>query len=62
MVVFYESKISSLSAPQEIDEYDDLVGPIDILKPLEKSGFWEAVVSGLSLSFTYNKYSRNSLM
>ncbi|XP_047970234.1 kinesin-like protein KIN-5D isoform X2 [Salvia hispanica] len=36
---------SVVDAPQEIDEYDDLVGPIDILKPLEKSGFWEEKAS-----------------
>ncbi|CAM8905774.1 unnamed protein product [Rhodiola kirilowii] len=29
-------------ASQEIDEYD-LVDPVDILTPLEKSGFWEGV-------------------
>ncbi|CAH2059231.1 unnamed protein product [Thlaspi arvense] len=29
-------------APQEIDEYD-LMDPVDILTPLEKSGFWEGV-------------------
>ncbi|KAF8033051.1 hypothetical protein BT93_D1823 [Corymbia citriodora subsp. variegata] len=29
-------------APQEIDEYE-LVDPVDILTPLEKSGFWEGV-------------------
>ncbi|KAH9313332.1 hypothetical protein KI387_028367, partial [Taxus chinensis] len=28
--------------PQEIDEYE-LVDPVDILTPLEKSGFWEGV-------------------
>ncbi|XP_038695975.1 protein MOR1-like [Tripterygium wilfordii] len=28
--------------PQEIDEYE-LVDPVDILAPLEKSGFWEGV-------------------
>ncbi|KAI3466656.1 hypothetical protein Pfo_023319, partial [Paulownia fortunei] len=28
--------------PQEIDEYE-LVDPVDILSPLEKSGFWEGV-------------------
>jgi len=33
-----------LSAPQEIDEYE-LVDPVDILTPLEKSGFWDGVVS-----------------
>lgn len=32
------------SAPREIDEYE-LVDPVDILTPLEKSGFWEGVVS-----------------
>ncbi|KAG5561588.1 hypothetical protein RHGRI_004590 [Rhododendron griersonianum] len=31
-----------LSAPQEIDEYE-LVDPVDILTPLEKTGFWEGV-------------------
>lgn len=36
--------ICSLSVPQEIDEYE-LVDPVDILTPLEKSGFWEGVVS-----------------
>ncbi|KAF3549804.1 hypothetical protein DY000_02001870 [Brassica cretica] len=29
-------------APQEIDEYD-LMDPVDILTPLEKSGFWDGV-------------------
>ncbi|GFZ06237.1 ARM repeat superfamily protein [Actinidia rufa] len=29
-------------APQEIDEYE-LVDPVDILTPLEKSGFWDGV-------------------
>ncbi|KAK1600989.1 hypothetical protein QYE76_007667 [Lolium multiflorum] len=29
-------------APMEIDEYD-LVDPVDILTPLEKSGFWDGV-------------------
>lgn len=33
-----------ISVPQEIDEYE-LVDPVDILAPLEKSGFWEGVVS-----------------
>jgi hypothetical protein len=44
-----------LSAPQEIDEYE-LVDPVDILTPLEKSGFWDGVVSSsllhLSLSLS----------
>lgn len=35
------------SAPVEIDEYD-LVDPVDILTPLEKSGFWDGVVRDLS--------------
>lgn len=30
----------------EIDEYD-LVDPVDILTPLEKSGFWDGVVCDL---------------
>lgn len=30
------------SGPQEIDEYE-LVDPVDILTPLEKSGFWDGV-------------------
>lgn len=34
--------------PQEIDEYE-LVDPVDILSPLDKSGFWDGVVS------VYNK-------
>ena len=38
------------SAPQEIDEYD-LVDPIDILTPLEKSGFWDGVVGAFSCFF-----------
>jgi len=48
-----------LSAPQEIDEYE-LVDPVDILTPLEKSGFWDGVVSSsllhlsLSLSLSLN--------
>lgn len=33
---------SSVDAPQEIDEYE-LVDPVDILTPLEKSGFWDGV-------------------
>lgn len=32
-----------MPAPQEIDEYE-LVDPVDILTPLEKSGFWNGVV------------------
>ncbi|XP_073114484.1 protein MOR1 isoform X2 [Elaeis guineensis] len=32
----------SVAAPQEIDEYE-LVDPVDILTPLEKSGFWDGV-------------------
>lgn len=36
------SEESAIEAPQEIDEYD-LVDPVDILAPLEKSGFWEGV-------------------
>jgi len=38
-----------LSAPQEIDEYE-LVDPVDILTPLEKTGFWDGVVSFLPFS------------
>ncbi|GER25405.1 microtubule organiziation 1 family protein [Striga asiatica] len=33
---------SAADVPQEIDEYE-LVDPVDILTPLEKSGFWEGV-------------------
>ncbi|KAG6698376.1 hypothetical protein I3842_08G016300 [Carya illinoinensis] len=33
---------SPTDAPQEIDEYE-LVDPVDILTPLEKSGFWDGV-------------------
>ncbi|KAK6149887.1 hypothetical protein DH2020_017412 [Rehmannia glutinosa] len=33
---------SAADIPQEIDEYE-LVDPVDILTPLEKSGFWEGV-------------------
>ncbi|KMZ71605.1 Protein MOR1, partial [Zostera marina] len=33
---------SAVDDPPEIDEYD-LVDPVDILSPLEKSGFWEGV-------------------
>ncbi|GAU31280.1 hypothetical protein TSUD_39600 [Trifolium subterraneum] len=33
---------SGSNAPQEIDEYE-LVDPVDILTPLEKSGFWDGV-------------------
>ena len=41
--------ISVLSAPQEIDEYE-LVDPVDILTPLEKSGFgMECLVLSLYL-------------
>ncbi|KAJ0100054.1 hypothetical protein Patl1_20889 [Pistacia atlantica] len=31
-----------LAAPQEIDK-SELIDPVDILTPLEKSGFWEGV-------------------
>jgi hypothetical protein len=48
----------------EIDEYD-LVDPVNILTPLEKSGFWDGVVRDLSCmhilfsirSYTYMKNS-----
>ncbi|KAK9131718.1 hypothetical protein Scep_011246 [Stephania cephalantha] len=36
------SEESSNDGPQEIDEYE-LVDPVDILTPLEKSGFWDGV-------------------
>ncbi|KAG9155040.1 hypothetical protein Leryth_019560 [Lithospermum erythrorhizon] len=36
------SEESAAEIPQEIDEYE-LVDPVDILTPLEKSGFWEGV-------------------
>lgn len=36
------SEESAAEVPQEIDEYD-LVDPVDILTPLEKTGFWEGV-------------------
>ncbi|XP_050154632.1 protein MOR1-like isoform X4 [Malus sylvestris] len=36
------SEESAADAPQEIDEYE-LVDPVDILTPLEKSGFWDGV-------------------
>ncbi|KAA8519827.1 hypothetical protein F0562_014083 [Nyssa sinensis] len=36
------SEESVNDVPQEIDEYE-LVDPVDILTPLEKSGFWEGV-------------------
>ncbi|XP_050387830.1 protein MOR1 isoform X1 [Argentina anserina] len=36
------SEESSADAPQEIDEYE-LVDPVDILTPLDKSGFWDGV-------------------
>ncbi|PON60374.1 Coatomer beta subunit [Parasponia andersonii] len=36
------SEESTTDAPQEIDEYE-LVDPVDILTPLEKSGFWDGV-------------------
>ncbi|XP_062089473.1 protein MOR1-like [Humulus lupulus] len=41
------SEESTSDAPQEIDEYE-LVDLVDILAPLEKSGFWDGVVSLLS--------------
>ncbi|MQM08158.1 hypothetical protein Taro_041012 [Colocasia esculenta] len=37
------SEESVFDAPQEIDEYE-LVDPVDILTPLEKSGFWDGVL------------------
>ncbi|XP_066307066.1 protein MOR1-like isoform X2 [Miscanthus floridulus] len=36
------SEEAAADAPVEIDEYD-LVDPVDILAPLEKSGFWDGV-------------------
>ncbi|KAI7736261.1 hypothetical protein M8C21_022711, partial [Ambrosia artemisiifolia] len=36
------SEESAAEIPQEIDEYE-LVDPVDILTPLEKSGFWNGV-------------------
>ncbi|KAH9795883.1 protein MOR1 [Citrus sinensis] len=36
------SEESTADVPPEIDEYE-LVDPVDILTPLEKSGFWEGV-------------------
>ncbi|KAJ1285939.1 hypothetical protein BS78_03G315500 [Paspalum vaginatum] len=36
------SEEATADAPVEIDEYD-LVDPVDILTPLEKSGFWDGV-------------------
>ncbi|KAI5348677.1 hypothetical protein L3X38_001564 [Prunus dulcis] len=36
------SEESTADAPLEIDEYE-LVDPVDILTPLEKSGFWDGV-------------------
>lgn len=36
------SEESGAEVPQEIDEYE-LVDPVDILAPLEKSGFWDGV-------------------
>ncbi|VFQ78444.1 unnamed protein product [Cuscuta campestris] len=36
------SEESAADTPQEIDEYE-LVDPVDILTPLEKSGFWDGV-------------------
>ncbi|THG23725.1 hypothetical protein TEA_019522 [Camellia sinensis var. sinensis] len=35
-------KVTDDDAPQEIDEYE-LVDPVDILTPLEKTGFWNGV-------------------
>ena len=43
-----------MSVPQEIDEYD-LVDPVDILTPLEKSGFWDGVVGDFNL-LSYSIY------
>ncbi|GAB4831233.1 Protein MICROTUBULE ORGANIZATION 1 [Ancistrocladus abbreviatus] len=42
VVASVPSEQSTPDVPQEIDEYE-LVDPIDILTPLEKSGFWEGV-------------------
>ncbi|XP_058078323.1 protein MOR1 isoform X2 [Magnolia sinica] len=36
------SEESAVDVPQEIDEYE-LVDPVDILTPLDKSGFWDGV-------------------
>ena len=45
-----------MSVHQEIDEYE-LVDPVDILTPLEKSGFWDGVVSA-SLTLSYKHTNR----
>ncbi|CAI9087519.1 OLC1v1021600C1 [Oldenlandia corymbosa var. corymbosa] len=42
VVVSGTSEDVATEVPQEIDEYE-LVDPVDILTPLEKSGFWEGV-------------------
>lgn len=52
LVNLYLSLVVVLSAPPEIDEYD-LVDPVDILTPLEKSGFWDRVVSDLFPSLIF---------
>lgn len=48
-IYLYNCCVPGFSAPQEIDEYE-LVDPVDILTPLDKSGFWDGVVSVISLS------------
>ncbi|PPR93760.1 hypothetical protein GOBAR_AA26907 [Gossypium barbadense] len=45
---------SLADTPQEIDEYE-LVDPVDILTPLEKSGFWDGVM-GIFLMFLLHEY------
>jgi hypothetical protein len=42
----------------QIDEYD-LIDPVDILSPLEKSGFWEGVVCFPDLCEDLGDYWRN---
>jgi len=42
-----------LPAPQEIDEYE-LVDPVDILTPLDKTGFWDGVVSVLHIVLVFS--------
>lgn len=44
--LYYVADGNLLSAPHEIDEYE-LVDPVDILTSLEKSGFWDGVVSAV---------------
>ncbi|KAK1262104.1 Protein MOR1 [Acorus gramineus] len=42
ILTFAEMYMALISVPQEVDEYE-LLDPVDILTPLDKTGFWDGV-------------------